>query len=419
MSFNRLQNVFIGDGSAMAAAGSVITSTNVATGDLAVANMKNEIMSPGDTIADSEGIYVAEGRNSTTMPVKRSMKIPGRKVTSYLGKSYKPASRDVWAIGYNRQSTTGSIDVTNDADYQFYITFKNPKNLYSERLQRRSFIVRSAASATQLSIATQIANAINLDGVCADFVTAVVVGNGTGAYGLTGASAWGVEITADLLSLPVGAYNEERVYFEVYLEDFTTAFGTTTATQIETMTYGSGTYNQVSLLEKMCLANEGVLNFKMWPIPTQVLSASSTLVTSSNVSGVTGNVSITSGEDVATVTSNTIIRPGEIIDINGTQYEVKYLIGATKFVITSLATATYSGANLKVKYGYDVIAIEFSNPNLLQAAGVTQDNLQSVVIAIPAINSGSAYNSQSTQLGDLLGVLNPYMQSAGFATLTL
>jgi hypothetical protein len=347
------------------------------------------------------------------------MKVPGRKITSYLGQSYVPASREVWAIGHNRQSGVGSIDVNNDSDYDFSITLKNDKHLYSERALRRSLTFRSATAATQLSIATQIAAAINADGVLQDAVTAVVVGDGTGAYGLTGATDYGVEITAKLLTQNQTTYHEERVYWNLNLEDFTSGFDTTTVGRIEQMTYGKGTYAQVSLAEKKAISYEGVLNFTKWPIPTQIYAGSSTLVTSANVSATTGNVSITSGEDVATVTANGIIRPGEIIDIDGTQYEVKYLIGTTQFVITSLATATYSGANLKVKYGYDSIVIEFSNPNLLEAAGVTQDNRQSVVICTPAIASGGAYNISSAQGIDLLAVLNPYMASLGFANVTL
>lgn len=417
---HRVQNILIGDGTALPAGGSDITSSTVASGDLALAGIDMEAMSPGDTVAVQEAFYVFEGRTSTTSPLKRSMKVPGRQVTSYLGQSYKPAARDVWAIGYNRQSAAGSIDVNNDVDYNFSITFKNNKQLYSERALKRSFSIRSAAAATQLSIATQITSAINADGICADAVTAVNVGNGTGAYGLTGATAWGVEITADLQTQDVTSYRENRVYFTVNIDDFASGFETTTIGQIENMTYGKGTYAQVSLLEKSNIAGEGVLNFTKFPIPTQIYAANSTLVTSSNVTATTGNVSVTINLDRGSVvTSNAILRAGEIIDVNGTQYEIKYLISTTEFVLTTVASATYSGANLKVKYGYDSIAIEFSNPNIVQGPGVLQDNLQSIVICTPAIASAGAYNVSSQQGIDLLAILNPYMASLGFANLTL
>jgi hypothetical protein len=54
---HRVQNIFIGDGSALPTAGSDITSTVVASGDLALAGLDMEVMSPGDTIADQEGFY--------------------------------------------------------------------------------------------------------------------------------------------------------------------------------------------------------------------------------------------------------------------------------------------------------------------------------------------------------------------------
>lgn len=421
-NLQRVTNIFIGDGTALPASGSLITSTNITPGIVDIAGIDMNTLAPGATISDTEAIFVVEGRSVTTAPVKRSMKIPGRHITSYLGTSYVPATRDVWAIGYNRQSAAGSIIVVNDADYDFHIRFKNPKFLYSERMLAHQLTFRSAAAATQLSIATQIANAINADLIASDYVEAVVVGDGTGAYGLTAATNYGVEVTAKLVPVTQANstyYQEERVYFDIELEDFDSAFGATTIGQIENMTYGKNTYNQVRLAERKAISYEGVLNYTKFPINVQTYSASSTLILTANVTATTGNVAITSGEDVATVTSNTIVRPGEFIDINGVNYEVKYLIGSTKFVITSLATATYTGANLKFRYKYDAIIIEFSNPNHLEGAGVHQDNRQAVHIAVPSIDTGGAYTSQSAQLTAILAKLNPYMASLGFANLVL
>lgn len=423
-NLQRVTNIFIGDGTALPAAGSVITSANIANGVVDIAGVDMNTMVAGSTISDTEAIFVVEGRlnSSISSPVKRSMKIQGRKITSYLGTSYTPAERDVWAIGYNRKTATGSIAVVNDADYDFHIRFKNPKFLYSERMLAKQLTFRSATAATQLTIATQIKNAINADLIASDYVEAVVVGNGTGVMGLTAATAWGVEITAKLVSVTQANstyYMEERVYFDIELEDFDSAFGATTIGQIETMSYGKNTYNQVRLAERKMISYEGVLNYTLFPIPAQTYAASASLFLTSNVTGVTGNVSITIAEDVATVTSNTIVRPGELIDINGVNYEVKYLIGTTKFVVTAVASATYSGANLKFRYKYDSIVIEFSNPNLLEGAGVTQDNKQTVIIVVPSIDATGSYTSQSAQLTAILSKLNPYMASLGFANLVL
>jgi len=423
-NLQRVTNVFIGDGTALPASGSLITSANIANGVVDIAGVDMNTMASGATISDTESIYMVEGRltSSSTQPVKRSMKIPGRKITSYLGTSYAPASRDVWAIGYNRQSAAGLITATNDATYTFHVRLKNPKFLYSERILAKALSFRSAAVATQLTIATQIKNAIDADLILSKHVETVVVGNGTGVMGLTAATAFGVEITAKLISVTQANstyFQEERVYFDIELEDFDSAFGATTATQIENMTYGKNTFNQVKLSERKNISYEGVLNFTQFPIPIQTYAASSTLFSSSIVTATTGNVSITILEDVATVTSNTIIRPGEIVLIDTVQYEVKYLIGTTKFVVVGVASATFSGATFKVRYKYDAIVIEFSNPNQLEGAGVSQDNKQCVMIAIPSIDAGGAYTSQSAQLTSVLAKLNPYMASLGFANLVL
>lgn len=418
MSLHKVTNILIGDGTASPAAGSQVTTANIASGDIAV--IKNNMLTAGAalTIADTEKIYIGQGTADTATPIKLSMPIVGRGIKSFTAASYTPATREVWAIGVNRSNTNaGTITAANSTEYKYSVTLKADRNLYAERNKRFSFSFVTDASATQSEIADTIVSQINAQGGLKDLVTAVKVADGTGAYGLTGATDYGVEVWSKTQTQFNTSYFEDRVSFSVHVDDATGFGSATTCAQIQAMTYGSGTYRQVYNMENFAYQYEGVVNRTKWPIPTLTYSSSSSTFTSSNISGVTGNVTTVSGEDVLTVvTSTAALRAGELIDVDGVNYEIKYIMSSTKAVLTEAASASYgAAANLKVKYAYDLINIEFSNPHSSDGANVVMDSQQQVVLAIPAIDSAAAYNSQSTQLIDMLAVLNSYAGSLGFA----
>jgi len=229
------------------------------------------------------------------------MWINGRSVVSAKAKAYTPATREVWAIGYNRKTATGSIEVNNSTVYTAAIRFKNDKSLYSERPEVLRVEFTSATSATQLSVATQAAAAINNSGF-KTLVSAIVVGDGTGVYGVTGATNYGIEITAkDIEQFQSSTYKENRVYFSVHVDDSTGFGDTTTCTQIVANSYGEGTYNEIYNKENFEYQYEGLSNRRLWPAQTPKLKVSSTAI----LAGATGvNVSGTSGEDVVTFASD-------------------------------------------------------------------------------------------------------------------
>jgi hypothetical protein len=146
-------------------------------------------------------------------------------------------------------------------------------------------------------------------------------------YGVTGATDYGVEITAlDVAQFVNTTYTQNKVYFSVHVDD-STGFGTTTTcTEIQTISYGVGTYAEVYNLENKDFGYEGVLNRRQWPIPALDYSSSSTLINSAAITPVATG---TAGEDEVTVdlTIASIIRPGEKVEIDGVNYEVKYIKG--------------------------------------------------------------------------------------------
>lgn len=411
-NLHSVRNIFISTGGALPANNAAITA--VTSGQIAVFGNDMTALNPagGDTITTQPNIYLVEGKTGSTDGVdyvKRSFKIGGTTITGYNAESYTPAQREVWAIGYDRKLVTGAIEVNNDTNYHFSIRFKNDKFLYSERPEVLNVnFTSNATTNTQLSLATTIAGSINSSSFNVELV-AVVVGNGTGVYGLTAATAHGVEITSkDINQFASSTYTPNKVYFSCHVDD-SSGFGTTTTcTQIQAFSYGNGTYDQVSTLEAKFAAYEGVTNRRLWPIPSIDASASSTLILSAAI-GV--NVSATISEDIVTFASTVaaIVRPGEKVEINSVNYEIKYFISATVAVLTSPVLGTFGAGDVcKVRLKYDLINVALVDA-ISTPTGVVATANKQVIIAVPAINTGGAYNALSTAGTDIKAVLDAWM----------
>lgn len=392
MSIHKVTNIFVGNGSALEADVNTLTA-----GKLGVFKADQTALgaaSPYIASTATDNIQLSETFSDGSF--KKSMVINGRSVKTAKFEKYAPAAREVWAIGYDRKLATGSIEVNNSTDYTFSINFKNDKSLYSERPEvlRGNFV--SAAAATQLTIATQIAAVIN-NGGFKSLIAAIVVGNGTGVYGLTAATNYGVEITAkDINQFQSSTYKENRVYFSCQVDDSTGFGSTTTCTQIQANSYGTGTYNGVYNKENFEYQYEGLSNRRLWPAQAVKFNVVNTGYLSANVAAAattpTGNVTTVINEDVVTVaTATTGLRGGELIDIDGVSYEIKYILSATKFVITVPATASYgAAANIKVKYFYDIIVLTFADNAFTSGADVIAQAQKALYIATPSINVTSA-----------------------------
>jgi hypothetical protein len=417
-NLHSVRNIFISNGEGLPTNNAAITA--VTSGQVAVIGSDMTALNPagGDTITTQPSIFLVEGKTGVADGVdyaKRSFKIGGTNVTGYKAESYAPAQREVWAIGYSRKTSTGLIEVNNDSNYHFTIRFKNDKFLYSQRPEVLNVNFQSNATTnTQLSLATTIAASINNSSFKVELI-AVVVGNGTGVYGLTAASAWGVEITGrDVNQFASSTYTPNKVYFSCHVDD-SSGFGTTTTcTQIQAFSYGSGTYDQISTLEAKYAAYEGVTNRRLWPVPSIDPSASSTLILSAAI-GV--NVSATISEDVVTFASTVaaIVRPGEKVEINSVNYEIKYFISTTVAVLTTTVAGTFSAANVcKVRLKYDTINIDVVD-SIVTPTGVVASANKQVIIAVPAITAGGAYNSLSTAGTNLKALLDGWMATTPLA----
>lgn len=430
MSIHKVTNIFVGDGSALETTVNTLTA-----GKLGLFGQNQAILASAYSAGGaSESITVSKTFADGTF--KKSMAINGRSVQSARAERYKPAAREVWAVGHNRLGTVnaGTIEVNNATEYTMTVRFKNDKSLYSERPETLRIQFISSATATQLSIATQIAAAIN-NGGFKSLITAVVIGDGTGVLGLTAATDYGVEIYAnDINQFASSTYKENRVYFSCHVDD-STGFGTTTTcAQIQANSYGEGTYNFVYNKENFEYQYEGLSNRRLWPAQTVEFGVSATGYLSGNVAAAatlpTGNVSaVAVGDDTLTFATSTAgFRGGEIITVNGVQYEILYIISSTVVRIKGLATAVYAGgAAVKVKYFYDLIVITFADNTFTSGADVQALATKAIYIATPAIDAGAAdpfdttgdAADTSTEGISLLSKLNTWLATTPAAPATL
>jgi len=423
MSIHKVTNTFVGNGSALEADVNTLTP-----GKLGLFTMANTAL----TAAYASGSATQKIQVSETFAdgsFKKSMLIDGASVISARTEGYAPATREVWAIGYDRKAAAGSIEVNNSSDYTASIRFKNDKSLYSERPEMLRINFTSSATATQLSIATQIAAVIN-NGGFKTLVSAVVVGNGTGVYGLTGATAWGVEISAlDINQFRSSTYKENRVYFSCHVDDATGFGSSTTCTQISANNPGEGTYNYIYNKENFDYQYEGLSNRRLWPAQSVSFNVSSTAKLSA---AITPTATTVLGSDVVTFSATvaTILRPGELITLAGVNYEIKYFINSTNAVLTvPYGTTGASGVAVKVRCFYSIIVLEFNDNSFTSGADLISVARKSVYIATPAIDDNATWttfagaitagSTEGNATSGLLKKLNDWLATTPAAPATL
>lgn len=416
MNTRNVNELFISSGGALDAdttnIAAIAAQLNFVGGDMTVAT------GAGITTGTDPILYVVNKLASGDL--KRSFPIKGRNITGWAGESYRPATREVWAIGHNRATATGTIEVNNSTLYNFSIRFKWDKQFYSERPEMLNVTFTSAAAATQLSIATQITNAINNSAFGSQpsgikVVKAVTIGDGTGIYGLTGATDYGVEIwSLDVNQFANTTYKPLRVYFSVQVNDASGFDTTTTCAQIQANSYGSGTLEQVAALELSNYQFEGVLNRTKFPIPTLATLCATTLTQSGTIAAF--DISGTISEDTVTFSAaaSTQLPAGStIVADSGTTnvtYVIKYYISSTVAVLDSVLSGTLVNDTVAGKAGYDLYNISFDDVTTTAGANVGQFSNKEITIASPAISgSPTAMTTASTSSTAIQLMLNAYM----------
>lgn len=399
MSIHKVTNTFVGNGSALEA-----NVTTLTPGKLGVFKMDQTALGAGSPyVAGTATQKIQLSETFADGSFKKSMWIDGASLVNIRTEAYTPATREVWSVGYDRKAAAGTIEVNNSSDYTLNIRFKNDKSLYSERPEVLRVNFTSSASASQLSVATQIANAINNSGfktlveakvvsngpfVAATSTTLAVFGDGT----LGAATNYGVEISAlDINQFQSSTYKENRVYFSCHVDDSTGFGATTTCTQISANSYGEGTYNYVYNKENFDYQYEGLLNRRLWPAQTPKFNVNSTSV---NTGALTVTGSLAAGNDMLTLSAGSTgqLRTGELITVGGVNYEVKYIIGSgaiTKVILTTAAPSTLAGQAITIRCFYSLMVIEFNDNSFTSGADLISVSRKSIYIATPAINTSA------------------------------
>lgn len=429
---SKVSEIFIANAAALDVATtplpSLTTNTGIVGPDMLQINLS------ASTIALAPTIYLVD--KLANGDFKRSNPIKGTSVTGFSAESYAPSRRTVGAIGYHRasiasQSPTGvaivaggSITVANSTEYEFSLRFKNDKSFYSERPEMFVGVFTSAAAATQLTIATQIAGLINTSAFGSSVsgikeVIAVVIGDGTGAYGLTAATNYGVEITGLVINqFQNTQYGEEIISFSVHVND-ATGFGSGTfAGLLQTPSLGTGTYNQVYNMENKFLGSEGVLNRRLWPIPAQAyLTASAGFLSGA----FTLTAATTVGLDLVTFSAPTslLLPAGSIVTLDAVVYEIKYWNSTTVAILTAVETTTNGTGAVLGKAFYDIININVQDLTIQDGAGVGQFSRKNFFIAVPAIVVGgtgdTAMTVKSAAGVNIQAALNAWMATTPLA----
>lgn len=438
MSIHKVSEIFIAGTASLDVATTALPSLTTNTGIVGPDML--QISLSASTIALAPTIFLVD--KLANGDFKRSNPIVGTHVTGFKAESYKPARRCVGYIGYHRGSianqTTdgvalaagGTITVSNSTEYQFSLRFKNDKSFYSERPEILSGVFTSAAAATQLTIATQIAAVINGSSFGASKagvkeVSAVVIGDGTAAYGLTGATNYGVEITGAIINqFQNTQYGEEIVNFSVHVND-ASGFGSgSTAGLIQLPLPGTGTYNQVYNMENKFFGTEGVLNRRLWPIPVlDYLTASAGFLSGA----FTQTAATTIGYDLVTFSATTVLTTGanqqlfsgSYVSLDAVIYEVKYIVSTSVCILTAAQTSTNATGAVIGKAFYDIVNINVEDKTSQDGSGIGQNSKKNFFIAVPANVPGATGTTpmsvKSAAGVDIQAALNAWMATTPLA----
>mgnify|MGYP003148578634 CR=1 FL=1 len=249
-------------------AGGAANIAGLAIGEIAAVKPDMTFLLPGETIADAPYIYLVQGIDGAGK-VRWSSKIQGANVHKWEGSQQAAAVQQVVTVGYNGAS--GSILLNNSAEYRLSIIFTFDKVQGSERQFVRRFSYTSDATATEAEIAADFKSQIEADSICKDLLGTVTVD--------TSGTNRGMRIQGKAQTYNV-IDGYEHVTFKVVVDGAFIDGGTTLITTDGTgnsfvPSFGIGTYEHVSDLERAQLGMEGINNLMKFPVPSYPVFADS------------------------------------------------------------------------------------------------------------------------------------------------
>lgn len=410
----KVTNVFIGNGGALPN-GTQFTLSNL-TNRLGIVKSDMTFTNAATTISDSDTLYIAQKKSATDL--KKSFAIKGLNLAKAEAQVYAPAQKCVWAVGYNRKTATGAIEVNNEAIYELTIVDKSNKQLGSERQIFKRYNYTSDASATQLEIAKYFVNAINADytrGVHNVKAKLVYAGAYAAASGSTpeifgdnsGGTDYGIELYGEPQTPFVDQYTMEVANFEVHINS-ELGFDATPIAMIQGANKGTGTLVEVAKFEKFANGFEGQTNYRAWPVIEPASLTATSLTLSGNITSLAATAVAATSLDMITFggAATGIIFPGDIIQLDGgVEYEILYFKSATVAFAKASGTADAS-STVKRYVGYSTIVLETAEVVIGGGSRHTYTLPQRVVIFTPGIDAGdTSATSNSAEGAHLLTVL--------------
>tara|TARA_R100000406_G_scaffold56402_1_gene38730 strand:- start:303 stop:1289 length:987 start_codon:yes stop_codon:yes gene_type:complete len=249
-------------------AGGAANIAGLAIGEIAAVKPDMTFLAAGETIADAPYIYLVQGIDGAGK-VRWSSKIQGANVHKYTGSQQAAAVQQITTVGYNGAS--GSILVNNSSEYELSIIFTFDKVQGSERQYVRRFHYTTDATASEAEIATNFKSQIDADSICKDLLAAVTIDSSGANRGMR------IEGKAQTYNV-IDGY--EHVTFKVVLSGGFIDGGSTLLTSDGTgnsqlASFGVGTYEHVSDLERAQIGMEGINNLMKFPVPSYPVFADS------------------------------------------------------------------------------------------------------------------------------------------------
>lgn len=326
-----------------------------------------------DTVTESNEIFLVQGETgniASTGAAKGNLVgtfIKGNTVRDYRGEQFKAYRQEVVYVGAKPSASadyttgTGAIVIANSSEYSMLIKFKGQQEILW-RVSRYNYT--SDTSATQLEIATAFVTKINAD--TAVGATAAVTGNGTGDNGVTGATAWGIQVifNANLY----GSVGLPDVYPTV-----TNAFSTTPVATDVNYSPGNGNQVQMQNVEFDSQSNMGFKN-RIWFPGGDTTSVPTNYIAAQTASALTGTIVSTEGDRRVVGTGTfflTELAVGDAVYISSVRYSVKAITTDLALVLETPALDTNAGAAMTKEEGYDIVVIAHDNYFASARAGET------------------------------------------------
>jgi hypothetical protein len=377
----------------------------------------NQTYAATESATTTPGIRIVQGATKGNVS---STYIRGNRVHNYTGSIWAPTKNQVTTVGYDGNTTivtnlpastgAGSIPVAANTEYTLTINFKEEKQFFS---YFRRYVYVTGSTATQLSVGTAVVALINSDLAISATkpgkARAVLIGNGTGVDGLTGATNYGIKL--------VGLTPD--VFFTVHLD--LGWIGTRVVNHVRN-TLGVGnmsvnTYEGLDEFERWTKGqSEGVMN-RVWLPPTPDLYINQNGF--ADPTSFTTNGTATALVNVVSMTSVTGLAEGQRISINGRFYKIERIDVANNDIrVEDTFGAAVNSGDVVIGYGfYSLINIQHEGEQETQFNNEKAFAPMTTIIAIPR------YRDTATStyfVSNLLVALNNYMVStpAGFAPIT-